>query len=298
VLWRHTEGRRLSRRPSAVTIAGVVDELLERIGLGGAARPAADADGLRAAHRAFLTTFAYDGLTAQLGEHAPLDAEALIARALRTGRGGYCFEINTVLREVLVALGFGVERHAAIVGPRDAFARGELTNHQALVAITPAGERFVVDAGWGEGPLEPLPLRPGTHVQGPLAWPIERDGDGWWVGQHEWGSTSGFRFSDAVVALDAFAPHHHRLATSPESSFVTTLVVQRPFDDHVLTLRARTLSWVGPARDEKRVVADEAELARVLRERFTIALDAPRVARLWRQARAQHEAFLNAAASA
>lgn len=264
--------------------------------LGFDAPPRADREGLFAVHERFLRTVPYDGLTAQLGEHAPLDPEALVARTLATGRAGYCFEINTVLATLLESLGFTVERREGLVDAREAFAGGAPTNHLVLV-VRAGDETFVCDAGWGEGFLAPLPLAAGSWSQGPLTWVVERDGeDGWWIQQHMWGSSPGFRFGDEVVGLEAFAPHHERLATSPDSSFVQTLVVQKPLDDRIVTLRARTLSEKGPAIDEKRVL-DEPAFAAALTGTFGLRLDAGRVARLWDRACAQHEAYVMRSAS-
>jgi N-hydroxyarylamine O-acetyltransferase len=89
--------------------------------------------------------------------------------------------------------------------------------------------------------------------------------------------------------VSAFEPHHRRLATDPESSFVKTLVVQRPHPDRITTLRARTLSVVGPAHASKHVVADEAEFYAVLAGEFGVTRRDPR---LWPAACAQHDAFL------
>ena len=94
------------------------------------------------------------------------------------------------------------------------------------------------------------------------------------------------------------SPSHppERLATDPDSSFVRTLVVQRPSADRVTTLRARTLSVVGPDLDVPNVVvSSEDELATTLEDVFGIdpaALGAERTSRLWTAACAQHEAFL------
>jgi N-hydroxyarylamine O-acetyltransferase len=272
----------------------MIDGLLTHLGF--AAPPRADRDGLFAVHERFLRTIPYDGLTAQLGEHAPLDAERLIERTVTTGRAGYCFEINTVLATLLEGLGFAVERREGLVDARDAFAGGAPTNHLALV-VRAGDEAFVCDAGWGEGFLAPLPLVPGTYARGPLSWAVERDGDGWWVQQHMWGSTPGFRFGDEVVELGTFAPHHERLATAADSSFVQTLVVQKPREDRVITLRARTLSEKGPEVDAKHVLEDEDAFAATLRDPFDLTLDAGRVARLWAAARAQHEAYIMRSAS-
>jgi N-hydroxyarylamine O-acetyltransferase len=273
----------------------MIDALLQHLEL---ERPAtADAAALAVVHRRFLERVSYDGLTAQLGEHAPLDAAGLTRRLLETGRGGYCFEINTVLAALLEGLGFAVERREGVVDAREAFAGGAPTNHQALV-VRAGDEAFACDAGWGEGFLEPLPLVPGSYRRGTLEWGIERtDDDGWWVQQHMWGSTPGFRFGDQVVTTSAFEPHHERLATAPDSSFVQTLVVQKPLDDRIVTLRARTLSEKGPDVDVKRVLDDDAAFDETLRGVFGVRLDAGRVARLWANARAQHEAFTRSASS-
>lgn len=274
----------------------MIDELLKHIGIDH--RPDRDAAGLAQVHRAYVSTLAYDGITAQLGEHTPIDPYRLIERTLTTGRGGYCFEINTILLTLLRELGFDVQRHEAVVDEREAFAGGAPTNHLALVATTEDGARWLCDAGWGEGPLEPLPLVAGTYERGPLHWTLEREADdsGWWITQHAWGSTPGFHMGDDAVDLDTFAPHHQRLATDPDSNFVKTLVVQRPSADRVTTLRARTLSVVGPDLDVPNVVvSSEDELAATFQDVFGIdaaALGAERTSRLWTAACAQHEAFL------
>jgi N-hydroxyarylamine O-acetyltransferase len=268
------------------------DRLLAHLGL--TARPPVDAAGLRTVHRAFLSHIAYAGLTPQLGEHAPLDADALVARLLAGGRGGYCFEMNTMLLELLRALGFAVERREALVKPRGSRAAGELTDHMALVVDLGEGEQYIADAGWGEGALDPLPLRAGPFTVGPLTWTLEREPDGgWWIAQHPWGSTTGFWLDDAPATPETFAPHHLRIATAPDSPFVQTLVVQQPYDERIVTLRARTLSVDGPDLHERTVLPDAAAFATTLHDTFAIdpdALGAERLARLWRQASAQHTA--------
>src|SRR3712207_989636 len=86
--------RSVCPRPDSIELM-IVEPLLARIGLERA--PAADVDGLHAVHRAFLSRVPYEGIAVQLGETAPLDEAALIERVLTGGRGGYCFELNTVL---------------------------------------------------------------------------------------------------------------------------------------------------------------------------------------------------------
>ncbi len=262
------------------------DLLLARIGLPD--RPPATRDGLRAVHRAYVGRMPYETLTIHLGEHVPIDLDHLQERVLEGGRGGYCFELNGLLAWLLEELGFEVERRRARVAARGA---GGPTNHLALVVRVP-GENgaWLADAGLGEGWTDPLPLEQGTH--GSLGWRLEREPGAWWVEQHAWGSFPGITIDDGVVGLEAFAEHHVRLQTDPESPFLGALVVQRASADRVVTLRARTLTARGPEVEESRILADRAEFERTLLAEFGIAVDEERGERLWRRVSAQHEAFL------
>ncbi len=241
-------------------------------------------------HRAYLEHVPYEDIAVQLGETGRLDEAALAARVLSGGRGGYCFELNTVLGALLRAVGFSVTHHQAVVGGEGP------TNHMVLL-VPVDGELWIADAGLGEGFMEPLPLREGTHERGPFNYTLTLEPDGtWWMGQHEWSSFRGFRMQARTCPVEGFEPHHHRLALSPESPFVRTLVVQKPMDDRIVTLRARTLSQVGPSVDSKRVLSRE-EFGPVLRDVFGVTLAGERLERLWGRAWSQHEAFAAASAN-
>jgi N-hydroxyarylamine O-acetyltransferase len=261
----------------------VTDALLQRIGL--AAMPEPTVDGLRTLHRAYLASVPYEDIAVQLGETAPLNEAELVARVCADGRGGYCFELNTVLAALLRACGFEVTHHQAVVGGEGP------TNHMALL-VDVEGERWLADAGLGEGFVEPLPFREGSTEIGPFTFTVTREDAGtWWVGMHEWTSFPGFRMTEEESVLADFDPHHNRLATDPESSFVKTFVVQSPQPDRIVTVRARTLSAIGPTVNSKRLLERE-EFAPTLRSEFGLAVDGERLERLWELAVAQHEAFL------
>ena len=261
----------------------MIDALLERIGL--ATRPEATADGLRELHRAYLARVPYEDIAVQLGETGPLDEAALISRVCADGRGGYCFELNTVLAALLRACGFVVTHHQAVVGGEGP------TNHMALL-VHLDGERWLADAGLGEGFVDPLPFREGSTEVGPFTYTVTREEAGtWWVGMHEWTSFSGFRMAEEESVVADFDPHHGRLGTDPASSFVQTFVVQSPRPDRIVTVRARTLSAIGPTVGTKRVL-ERDEFAPVLRDEFGLTVAGARLERLWALAEAQHEAFL------
>ncbi len=266
----------------------MLDALLARIGLD--RPPDADEEGLRVLHRAFLEHVPYEDIAVQLGETGPLDERELAARVLANGRGGYCFELNTLLAALLRGCGFDVTHHQAVVGGEGP------TNH--MVLLVPLGDQlWIADAGLGEGFMEPLPLREGTFERGPFIYTLTREPEGtWWMGQHEWSSFNGFRMAAVESSVADFEPHHRRLALEPESSFMRTLVAQSPRDDRIVTLRSRTLSEIGPWVDTKRVLSRD-EFPRVLADVFGISVVGSRLERLWDRAAQQHETFMAASAN-
>lgn len=273
-----------------------LDALLGHIGLDSAPEPTLA--GLDTLQRAFVSRVPFEDLAIHLGETEQLDLDRVAARVLAGGRGGYCFELNGLLGWMLERLGFAVERRESVVGPRGAPGR---TNHLGLV-VTPAdaGPR-IAEAGLGPGPMTTLPLQAGPHGS-PIAWTLhpERNGGWYWEAPAHAG-LPGVAIGATAVDYAAFAPHHERVSTSPDSIFVQTIVVQRPYDDRTVALRARTLSADGPGVRERRRLDDVAELAGVLHESFGIdpsVLGTARLERLWERACVQHEAWERARATA
>ena len=264
-----------------------LERLLTRIGL--AAPPAPDAAGLAQVHRAYVAAMPYETIAIALDRQASLDLEAVADRVLEHGRGGYCFELNGLLAWVLEELGFRVERREGRAGARE---EDGPTNHLALVVSLPDGspERWLADAGLGEGALDPIPLQVGAHLSpGGLRWTLEHEGEGWWLTNHAWGSFAGVSFSDHDVDLTAFLPHHERLSYDPDSPFVRAFIVQRPADDRITTLRARTLSVRGPRVEEDQVLPSPEALAATLLGSFGVALSEEDLAALWRRVCVQHD---------
>lgn len=270
-----------------------LDALLNRIGLDAAPEPTLE--GLQTIHRAYVTATPYEDLAVQLGAYRPLDVDELAQRIVVGRRGGYCFELNTVLAWILEQVGFDVRRHEGVVGLREILDPPVAVNHMALSVHLDDGSVHLADAGLGEGQIDATPLHPGTYG-GPLRMGVETEpGGGWFLTHHPWGSFEGVRIAAPVVELDAFQPHHRRLANDPESSFVNTLVVQRPYRDRIETLRSRTHTVYGPGIDERRVLTDADDLAATVAERFGIdpgILGTAAIGQLWARAEEQHERWL------
>jgi len=142
---------------------------LARLGLAGPPRPTLDA--LADLQRRHLLTFPFENLCLQLPElRAPirLDHDALVTKIVdgAHGRGGYCFELNTLFARLLVDLGFRVTTGAARVlsllqpvgGDPDRLALQPLTHMILFIDLDDA--RYLVDVGFGPRcPMAPLALQ-------------------------------------------------------------------------------------------------------------------------------------------
>jgi N-hydroxyarylamine O-acetyltransferase len=88
---------------------------LKRIGYD--AVPAHDLSTLEALHVKHLDRIPFENIDVFLGRPGGIDLDALQTKIVRRGRGGYCFEQNTLFAAALRALGFRIHTLEARVRP-------------------------------------------------------------------------------------------------------------------------------------------------------------------------------------
>jgi N-hydroxyarylamine O-acetyltransferase len=140
---------------------------LERIGYTGAAT--ADLNTLTAIHRRHVDAIAFENLDPLLGRPVSLDLGSLQDKLVRSRRGGYCFEHNTLLKGALEALGFAVTSLSARVRwmalpDRPLGAR----THMLLLVELPDGP-WIADVGFGHLLDAPLRLTADLEQRSPSA---------------------------------------------------------------------------------------------------------------------------------
>lgn len=251
----------------------------------------ADVDTLRGLHRAWRTRVPYENLDIQLGRPIALDPPALVDKLVRRRRGGYCYEQNGGLALLLRAVGFEVTMIEAAVQRE---SRGdEMWGNHNLLLVDLDDERWIADAGIGDGFIDPLPLREGRHEQGAFTYRLEQLDAGTWRFHHAPGGTiASYDFRLRPRDLTDFADRSHELSTSSDSTYVTTLLAARPMPEGTLLLLSRTLRWLGTPDPDVRTIAGIEEFADILSERFLVPLDdlgPDGVNQLWAKAGTQHE---------
>jgi len=247
-----------------------LDAYLARVGFEG--RPAADLKTLQALHVGHVGRIPFENLVIQTGGVPSLEIEDLQAKLVTAGRGGYCFEQNTLFMAALREIGFDVQPREGRVMLTISARRPR--THMAL-EVASGGARYHADVGFGaNGPLLPIPLDGGEHVQGDRTFRFEQRGD-----QNVLQSNFGKRWLD-LVGLEPRYPQpvdfevaNWFTATHPRSVFRTNLMadLQTPAERH--RLQNRTYTHVANGTSTERTLGDD-EVITLLAEVFGL-IEAP-----------------------
>ncbi|MFF8289430.1 arylamine N-acetyltransferase [Streptomyces sp. NPDC016309] len=271
---------------------------LARLGIDDPGAPSAE--GLKALQRAHLERVPYENVGIQLGRPPGIEPE-LSVRRFAAGQGGYCFHLNGGFAALLEALGYDVTRHVGGVHERPD-GRGANGNHLALT-VRAGGEDWFVDAGLGDGPHEPLPLRPGTYRQGPFTYRLEpsvTEPGGWTFHHDPRSSFPVMEFAARPATMADFADEHVRLSTAPDSPFQATFAALRRDAHGVDLLRGRVLTRIDAVGRAERTLDTAGDWFAALTDVFgrdLSGLDADDRTALWERVTRAHEEWLAARAT-
>lgn len=147
-----------------------IDRYLSRINFYGGHEPSVDTlVRLQAAH---LMRVPFENLHVFHHLGVRVDVVWSYQKIVERRRGGWCFELNGCFAELLRRLGYRVELLSCRTF--DA-ATGSLSpdfDHLTLL-VHVNGAAYLVDVGWGDGPLAPLPAEPGEYPGRPRPARIE-----------------------------------------------------------------------------------------------------------------------------
>lgn len=250
-----------------------LDAYFERIGYSGPRAPTLDM--LRTIHALHPAAIPFENLNPLLGWPVPLDPASLEQKLIRDGRGGYCFEQNGLLWQVLTSLGFRVSGHAA----RILWGRGDdvLTpRSHMLLRVDIDGTDFIADVGFG-GQTLTAPLQLDTDAEQETPHELHRlvrIEDGFKLQaklEETWRSV--YRFDLASFLPTDYEVNNYWTATHPQSHFRTGLIAARAAEGRRYALRNTRLTIHQPGKEsEHRTLASVAEVRESLRENFRLRL--------------------------
>ena len=252
---------------------GDIEAYCGRIGYSGSLNPTlATLQAIVAGHTAAIP---FENLDVLLKRPIRLDLPSLREKLVHRQRGGYCFEHNLLLLDVLLTLGFSAAGLAARVQlGRPPGVVGARTH--MLLRVELAEGPYLADAGFGRVPIAPLPLEMGTAQNTPHETvrlvPAGRELDL----QAKLGETwSGlYRLSLQEQMAADYEVANWYTSTHPNSLFVRSLVVSRPGPDHRHTLfnDKLTIRHDG-GKVEKRTLRGAREFGEALIGYFGVVLE-------------------------
>ncbi|MXO65763.1 arylamine N-acetyltransferase family protein [Altericroceibacterium endophyticum] len=260
-----------------------------RIGLGHV--PSSDPVGITRLVEAHRQAIPFENLDILLGRGIAIGSDAVFAKFTGQRRGGYCFEQNRLLSDMLhdmsianrpllgrVRLGLGADDPVPV------------RSHVLLLADI-GGREWIVDGGFGGSFLPPIPLTEGSEIPsndgaahrlrkqgGGLngEWLLERAGpvaatDGRPAPHEGW--QAQYTFDLAPVAAADLEQANHWTATRPDTRFTTLQVVSIALPDGFASLTDRIFTRHSDGHSERREIGDAAEYRDVLQTLFKLDLN-------------------------
>jgi len=260
--------------------AFALDRYLDRVALAGVPSPTADA--LIDITRAQAYAVPFENLSPYLGIPVATDIDGVAAKIIERRRGGYCFELNGLLRAALDAVGFRVMPKMARVfqdgGPP------QCRTHY-VIQVEADGRVWLADCGFG-----------GASLRHEMPFELDRiddqDGDRYRLRRDpHWGTVLQIQRDDwrDLYALDlaAFHPADVEMGNFytncwPNSRFRRILIAAKTTPGGRVTLQDRAFRQYRGGIAELTELTNPAQLRQVLIQDFALPadeLDIPALAR-------------------
>ncbi|MTI30467.1 arylamine N-acetyltransferase family protein [Xanthovirga aplysinae] len=222
-----------------------------------------------------IATFTFNSIEVLLGkELISLETSDVFHKIVTQGRGGYCFEHNKLLYQVLEELQFKVRPFLGrVLNNRDIDA--PRTHRLTLLKLK--GDRYLVDVGFGPwGPREAIKFSEiPTVCKGGQTYRINQKEKDQYLLQifkdGEFATLYSFdlvEFTPSDFLLSHFYSHRH-----PQAGFVNNLVVSKVLEEEILSLRNRELQVIKPAKTKTTEIESAEHLQKILSTEFDININ-------------------------
>lgn len=234
-----------------------VGAYLQRLGFSAHSPPT-----LAQLHLAHLQRVPFENLDIGWGRPIRLELDHLYQKIVLERRGGYCYELNGLLAALLEALGHDVRR----LSTRVAGKTGGLSpafDHLALL-VGGTQEAQLVDVGFGDAFLEPLPLIDGfTRLERQKTVCLEQRGEDWlYLEDRGEGLRVQYVFNLVPHNLQDFGPRNLCQQTAPESHFTQNQICSLATPSGRISLSgSRLIRSESGFKTETELSADEYEAA-------------------------------------
>ena len=232
-----------------------------------------DASTLSRLHENHLFNVPFENLDVHFGHRFDLVPNHVFEKVVRDGRGGFCYELNSLFNWLLTSLGF----NSRIISARIYTDSGDLGpefDHMAiLVEFGP--KSFLGDVGFGDLFLTPLEISDIIQYDGRSYFKIEQETETEFILSMSSNGVDFVRkylFDLRSVTPDRFDEPCQEKQTNPSSHFVKNTICTWPTTNGRLTLFNNKLIEKTGASKIEMVIPDDHELRHALAERFGITI--------------------------
>jgi N-hydroxyarylamine O-acetyltransferase len=245
---------------------------LARIGIDRPAQP--DAAFLDQIQKRHLRSVPFEALDiSPLGVPFTLALDDVFTKVVIRRRGGFCYELNSLLAAGLTGLGYQVDLMGAHFTDHPDTNDHPLDHMPLVVTVPDDGSRWLLDVAAGrQSPARAVPID-GITTDGVYR---THFADGLWhlnITDHAGGWLPQFAWLPDPFPITAFAERCAWFQTDPESPFRRSPLCTIVTDNGRLTLSGWTLIETSTGERSERRLANLAEVAHILTASFGIAID-------------------------
>ena len=247
-----------------------IDRCLNRINYQGSRQP--ELQTLQDLQLAFVSSVPFENLDIHLGRKIELSVDKIFNKIVEEGRGGFCYECNTLFHAILNSLGFDVTYVAATM--QLAVAMNIEFEHMALL-VNLDGD-YLVDVGNGQSSFQPMRIGSDEVVnfesidyrldkfEDRFALFFKPEGKDW---------EPRFSFTTTPRELEEFADMCHIIQTSEESQFTKRKILTFATANGRVTLVERELEITHSGKTESRQLRSHSDYVETVKTYFNIQLE-------------------------
>jgi N-hydroxyarylamine O-acetyltransferase len=229
---------------------------------------------LRILQKLHLLHIPFENLDIHL--HCPIipDVEKFYDKIINRQRGGFCYELNGLFNQLLVAIGFKTN----LISARVFNAAGGYGNEfdHLVILVELRNKKYLTDVGFGEFSLAPLRFETGIHQKDKRGiFKIERFDENYFVAQkknEEDSWNNEYLFSEIPRSLDEFTGMCNYHQHSPESHFTQKMLCSIATLSGRITLTREALKVTNKKGMIEKVINSQTEFENNLKKYFGINL--------------------------
>ncbi len=229
--------------------------------------------------RSHLLNIPFENLDIHNNIQIRLDINRVFTKVITNGRGGFCYELNGLFHQLLVALGFEAKLITCRVYKKETGFGKEHAHMAVLVKLE--NEDYLCDVGFGDFAMEPLVLKLGL-IQKDLKGNFQIDQyDDSHLQVSKWGLddskskkvlTPEYIFRKTAMNYSDFEEMCHYTQTSSESHFTQKIIITRPTLTGRISLTGDSLKITEGEQIDKQMLKENSEFDDLLFKHFHIRL--------------------------